>query len=207
VRGAFDSPKNHRGRSVPMADRLAGELERHFQASRRREENHLVFAHPVTGHVQNASKPSRQFYVALERASVHHVTFRGLRHTLGTQMATLGAPMRAIQEWMGDANITDDRGLLALRAGPDRRCRVRAEGVRGCDGGAAGEARLPGALIRAASGAAARRVGDPCLADTNVIAKAAFRSRRMTSPADSCAAVWTTVGSARAVRYATFRYA
>ena len=103
---------------MPIADRLAGELERHFQASRRREENHLVFAHPVTGHVRNASKPSRQFYVALERASVHHVPFRGLRHTLGTQMATLGAPMRAIQEWMGDANITDDRGLLALRADP-----------------------------------------------------------------------------------------
>jgi integrase len=32
TRGAFDSPKSHRGRSVPMADRLAGELERHFQA-------------------------------------------------------------------------------------------------------------------------------------------------------------------------------
>src|SRR3954463_4517405 len=31
TRGAFDTPKSHRGRSVPMSDRLAGELERHFQ--------------------------------------------------------------------------------------------------------------------------------------------------------------------------------
>jgi integrase len=46
VRGAFDSPKNHRGRSVPMADRLAGKLERCFQAPRWRAENDLVFAHP-----------------------------------------------------------------------------------------------------------------------------------------------------------------
>jgi integrase len=36
TRGAFDSPKSHRGRSVPMADRLAGELERHFQRSHHR---------------------------------------------------------------------------------------------------------------------------------------------------------------------------
>src|SRR6266566_4483591 len=45
VRGEFDSPKSHRGRSVPMADRLAAELEHHFQASRWRGEDDLVFAH------------------------------------------------------------------------------------------------------------------------------------------------------------------
>jgi integrase len=106
VRGAFDSPKNHRGRSVPMADRLAGELERHFQASRWRAENDLVFAHPATGHVLDSSKLRKRFYVALERAGVHHITFHGLRHTFGTQMAAAGAPMRAIQEWMGHADIS-----------------------------------------------------------------------------------------------------
>jgi integrase len=106
VRGAFDSPKNHRGRSVPMADRLAGELERHFQASRWRAENDLVFAHPATGHVLDSSKLRKRFYVALERAGVHHITFHGLRHTFGTQMAAAGAPTRAIQEWMGHADIS-----------------------------------------------------------------------------------------------------
>ncbi len=44
TRGAFDSPKSHRGRSVPMSDRLAGELERHFQRTRWRGERDLVFA-------------------------------------------------------------------------------------------------------------------------------------------------------------------
>jgi integrase len=106
VRGAFYSPKNHRGRSVPMADRLAGELERHFQASRWRAENDLVFAHPATGHVLDSSKLRKRFYVALDRAGVHHITFHGLRHTFGTQMAAAGAPMRAIQEWMGHADIS-----------------------------------------------------------------------------------------------------
>src|SRR3954452_18068550 len=106
TRGAFDSPKNHRGRSVPMADRLAAELERHFQASRWRAENDLVFAHPATGHVLDSSKLRKRFYVALDRAGVHHITFHGLRHTFGTQMAAAGAPMRAIQEWMGHADIS-----------------------------------------------------------------------------------------------------
>jgi hypothetical protein len=51
TRGAFDSPKSHRGRSVPMAGRLAGELEPHFQRSRYQADDDLVFAHPLTGHV------------------------------------------------------------------------------------------------------------------------------------------------------------
>jgi integrase len=49
TRGAFGSPKSHRGRSVPMSDRLAGELERHFQRTRWRGERDLVLAHPLSG--------------------------------------------------------------------------------------------------------------------------------------------------------------
>jgi integrase len=106
VRGEFDSPKNHRGRSVPMADRLAGELERHFQRTRWRGENDLVFAHPATGNVLDASKLRKRFNDTLARAEVRRITFHGLRHTFGTQMAAAGAPMRAIQEWMGHADIS-----------------------------------------------------------------------------------------------------
>ncbi|MFL5846265.1 MAG: tyrosine-type recombinase/integrase [Solirubrobacteraceae bacterium] len=106
VRGEFDSPKSHRGRSVPMGDRLAGELERHFQATRWRAEDDLVFAHPVTAHVLDASKLRKRWYEALERAEIPRITFHGLRHTFGTQMAAAGAPIRAIQEWMGHADIS-----------------------------------------------------------------------------------------------------
>jgi integrase len=106
TRGAFDSPKSHRGRSVPMADRLAGELERHFQRSLFRADDDLVFCHPLTGHVLDASKLRKRFAVALERAGVHAITFHELRHTFGTQMAAAGAPLRAIQEWMGHADAS-----------------------------------------------------------------------------------------------------
>jgi integrase len=106
TRGAFDSPKSHRGRSVPMADRLAGELERHFQRSHWRRDQDLVFAHPATGHVLDASKLRKRFRAALALAGAPDLTFHELRHTFGTQMAAAGAPLRAIQEWMGHADTT-----------------------------------------------------------------------------------------------------
>jgi integrase len=106
TRGAFDSPKSHRGRSVPMADRLAAELERHFQRSHWRRDHDLVFAHPATGHVLDASKLRQRFRTALARAGAPDLTFHELRHTFGTQMAAAGAPLRAVQEWMGHADAS-----------------------------------------------------------------------------------------------------
>lgn len=99
-----DTPKSHSLRSVPMADRLAGELERHFQRSRYRSDDDLVFCHPLTGRPYDASALRSRFYQCLERAGVRRVTFHELRHTFGTQMAASGAPLRAIQEWMGHAD-------------------------------------------------------------------------------------------------------
>jgi integrase len=87
-----------------MADRLAGELERHFQRSRFRADHDLVFCHPLTGLAYDASALRKRFYEALERAGLRRITFHELRHTFGTQMAAAGAPLRAIQEWMGHAD-------------------------------------------------------------------------------------------------------
>jgi integrase len=99
-----DSPKSHYLRSVPMADRLAGELERHFQRSEFRSHDDLVFCHPQTGHVYDASKLRKRFDDAIRAAGVNRITFHELRHTFGTQMAAAGAPLRAIQEWLGHAD-------------------------------------------------------------------------------------------------------
>jgi integrase len=104
TRGKFDSPKSHEGRSVPMADRLARELELHFQRSAYRTNEDLVFCHPHTGNVLDPSKMRKRFGEAITRAGVREITFHELRHTFGTQMAAAGAPLRAIQEWMGHAD-------------------------------------------------------------------------------------------------------
>jgi Phage integrase family len=104
TRGKFDSPKSHEGRSVPMADRLARELELHSQRSAYRTDDDLVFCHPHTGNVLDPSKMRKRFREAITRAGVREITFHELRHTFGTQMAAAGAPLRAIQEWMGHAD-------------------------------------------------------------------------------------------------------
>ena len=150
TRGAFDSPKSHRGRSVPMADRLAGELELHFQRSRFQADEDLVFAHPVTGHVLDASKLRKRFYEALDRAELHRLTFHELRHTFGTQMAAAGAPLRAIQEWMGhaDASTTEIYSHYAPDPTHGAAFAQRAFGDGGVGDGLSAEAkdapRLPG---------------------------------------------------------------
>jgi integrase len=81
--------------------RVAGELERHFQRSTFQQEDDLVFPHPAFGSVLDATKLRRRFKAALGAAGVREVRFRDLRHTFGTRMAAAGAPLRALQEWMG----------------------------------------------------------------------------------------------------------
>lgn len=54
--------------------------------------------------VLDPSKLRKRFATALTRAQVHQIKFHELRHTFGTQMAAAGAPLRAIQEWMGHAD-------------------------------------------------------------------------------------------------------
>lgn len=101
VRGQFGTPKSRRGRSVPMADRLGGELDRLYQASAFQADDDLVFGNPQTGKPMNGHTLTRTFQAALKRAGVRQVRFHDLRHTFGTRMAAAGVPMRTLQEWMG----------------------------------------------------------------------------------------------------------
>jgi integrase len=102
VRGHWGTPKSKRGsRSVPMIDRVAGELERHYQRSTWQGDDELVFPHPDTGEVLDHSALSRRFKKALKSARVRDVRFNDLRHTFGTRMAAAGVPLRTLQEWMG----------------------------------------------------------------------------------------------------------
>jgi len=95
TRGALSAPKSRRSsRAVPIADRLAAELGRHFQASRFQEDDHLVFAHPELGTPRDASRLRKRFAEAVAAAGVRPIRFHGLRHTFGTQMAGAGAPAR-----------------------------------------------------------------------------------------------------------------
>ncbi len=104
TRGKMDTPKSHEGRSVPMAARLTRELAALRDRTRFKAGDDLVFCHPETGHVLDPSKMRKRFKTALAQAGARTITFHELRHTFGTQMAAAGAPLRAIQEWMGHAD-------------------------------------------------------------------------------------------------------
>lgn len=103
--GEFGPPKSRRSsRAVPMADRVASELDRLFRESPFQDDEDLVFCHPELGTVYDPSKMRKRFVEAAERAKLRAVRFHDLRHTFGTQMAAAGAPLRAIQEWMGHSD-------------------------------------------------------------------------------------------------------
>jgi integrase len=103
VRGEFGTPKSKRSsRSVPLASRVATELELLSQESRWKHDDDLVFAHPETGNPIDRSKLLKRFKAALQRAEVRPVRFHDLR---GTPSAPAwrrrASPMRVLQEMMG----------------------------------------------------------------------------------------------------------
>jgi integrase len=103
--GQFGPPKSRRSsRAVPMADRVAAELDRLQRESRFQDEEDLVFCHPILGGVYDPSKLRKRFVATARAAGLRPVRFHDLRHTFGTRMAAVGAPLRAIQEWMGHSD-------------------------------------------------------------------------------------------------------
>jgi len=91
-------------RSVPMADRLAGELDRWSQRTEYHGDGDLVFAHPQTGSPLDRSKVTKRFKVACRAAGVREIKFHDLRHTFATRLAASGQPLRTIQEFLGHAD-------------------------------------------------------------------------------------------------------
>jgi len=91
-------------RSVPMASRLAGELDRGSQRTVFRGDDELVFAHPLTGNPLDRSKVTRRFKEACAAAGVRPIRFHDLRHTFGTRLVASGTSLRAVQEWLGHAD-------------------------------------------------------------------------------------------------------
>ena len=120
VRGEYGSPKSRRGfRAVPLADRVAAELESLSQRSAYTADEDLVFGHPETGNPLDRSKVRKRFKAAIRRAGVRDVRFHDLRHTFGTRMAAAGVAMRTLQEWMGHADFATT--LIYADYSPDDR--------------------------------------------------------------------------------------
>lgn len=107
VRGRFQTPKTRRGRrSVPLADTVAGALDRHYRAIGEPADHKLVFPDPITGEPldDGAIRDRLREALVAARLDPNH-TFHDLRHTFGTAMAAAGMPMRTLQELMGHRDL------------------------------------------------------------------------------------------------------
>jgi integrase len=91
-------------RSVPMATRLAAELDRWSRRTAWGGDDQLVFAHPHSGRPLDRTKVSRRFREACVSAGVQPIRFHDLRHTFGTRLVANGVPLRSVQEWLGHAD-------------------------------------------------------------------------------------------------------
>lgn len=107
VSGREDTPKSATSRrDVPLANRVAGELQRVWEETPYQADRDPVFAHPRgTGRPLDGSAVSKRFQIALRRAGVRQVRFHDLRHTFGTMMARdPRVSMRTLQGWLGHAD-------------------------------------------------------------------------------------------------------
>ena len=88
-----------------MAERLRAELERWHERTIFGHADDLVFGHPQLGTPLDRTKITRRFQAACRRAGVPAIRFHDLRHTFATQLAASGVPLRALQEFLGHADI------------------------------------------------------------------------------------------------------
>ena len=132
VRGEFGTPKRKRSsRAVPLADRVAGELDRHYQQSAIPGDDDLVFCHPHTG----AARPVQAAASASRRRCAARACARSASTTCATPSAPgwppPGVPMRALQEWMGHRDFKTTliyADYAPSKMKPSGRSRVRASG-------------------------------------------------------------------------------
>jgi integrase len=107
VLGAYGTPKSRRSvRSVPLADQVAGELDRLYKGVTGQGDDDLVFADPVTGGPLAKAALLKRYRVALRAARLDDThRFHDLRHTFGTNTAAAGVPMTTLKEWMGHRDL------------------------------------------------------------------------------------------------------
>lgn len=101
--GQLTTPKSGKVRSVPMAPRVAQALAQLSHGRGADDDEELVFANELGGHVDGRAL-RRRYLTALKRAGLRPLRFHDLRHTFGTRMIAK-ADIRRVQEWMGHADV------------------------------------------------------------------------------------------------------
>ena len=133
----FTTPKSRRSeRAIPMADVVAGHLDRLSTSCDRQSHDDLVFGDPVTGEPLGHRRMYERLRSALKAAGLDTTFgFHSLRHSYGTALAAQGVPMRTLQEWMGHRDIQTTQRYADYCPNPGERSVVEAAFARGSNPG------------------------------------------------------------------------
>jgi integrase len=104
--GGIVSPKNGKGRSVPLVPSTATVLARLLQRPDWLDDDDLIFP-SVTGSFLDRSALRRRFKKAQHLAGLRPLRFHDLRHTYATQVAASGqVPPRELQQALGHSSLS-----------------------------------------------------------------------------------------------------
>jgi len=127
----IDTPKNHKSREVALSDEAIWALKAH-----RHLRGELVFC-DEKGQLLTRYACKWPLWQACKRAGIRLVGWHTLRHTFASHLVMRGAPLKAVQELLGHADITMTMRYAHLS--PD----ARRDAVRLLDGGGRGTIGAP----------------------------------------------------------------
>ncbi|HMV68530.1 MAG TPA: site-specific integrase [Myxococcota bacterium] len=100
TRGHLTDPKGKRSRVVPLSQEVADALTRRRSTTK----TTLVFADDMGGYL-NRDKVKYPFWRLCRHAGVPLIRVHDLRHSFGSQLVVAGAPLPAVHNRMGHADI------------------------------------------------------------------------------------------------------
>jgi integrase len=122
----IDTPKNHKSREVPLSDEALAALKAH-----RHLRGRFVFC-DEKGELMSRCMGRWPLWSACTRAGLRRIGWHVLRHTFASHLVMRGAPLKAVQELLGHADMTMTMRYAHLspdaRRGAGRRQDVRAPG-------------------------------------------------------------------------------
>jgi len=121
TRQRFGTPKSRPSSpSVPMPQRLADELRKHFGASASQADGDLVFPHPHTGGPLDASRLRKRFREALDSAGLRQARFHDPAPHLWNSLRLLWSSAAVVAGMDGASRLQDHRNLCRLCTGSAR---------------------------------------------------------------------------------------